>query len=247
MGASSQKANTLRTNRDWSLADQVYERILTRIIDGLYPVSGKLPAETALSVSLGVSRPVLRQALKQLRDDGLIYSLQGSGSFVKKRPHRAVLHFSPVGSIADIQRTFEFRTIIESEAAGFAAERWNDATLTDMRAALTALDNCIDNGALGVEEDKLFHLTICVAANNDYFYATVSSMKPQVMAGMTLARNLSLLRSPARLRLVQEEHRRVMRAIEMRDANAARSVMRQHIENARIRVFEGGPKGSEED
>ena len=64
-------------------------------------------------------------------------------------------------------------------------------------------------------------------------------MTPQTLVGMNLARNLSLMRTHARLQLVQEEHREIMRAIEMRDSDAARRKMKLHIENARNRVFEG--------
>ena len=239
MAAKLQVISPLGSNQTGSLADQVYEQILTSIIDGLYPVNSQLPTETLLSVSMGVSRPILRKALKQLRIDGVIHSLQGSGSYVKKRPDPAVLKFSPVGSIADIQRTFEFRMIIESEAAGFAAQRWNDTTLAKMNVALGALDKCIEDASLGANEDARFHLAVCSAANNNYFYNTISSMTPQTLVGMNLARNLSLMRTHARLQLVQEEHREIMRAIEMRDSDAARRKMKLHIENARNRVFEG--------
>lgn len=231
-----------RPKRDWSLSDQVYEQILTRIVEGEFPKNSKLPAETTLSEALGVSRPVLRQALKQLREDGVIYSRQGSGSYVEKRPDRAILRFAPVGSIADIQRTFEFRAVIESEAAGFAALRWTDATLAGMQDALAALDRCIEDGTLGSEEDERFHLAVCTAADNHYFHSTVSSMRTQTLTGMDLARNLSLTRPHARLKLVQDEHRDIMGAILARDPEAARDHMRRHIENARNRVFEGAPK-----
>jgi GntR family transcriptional regulator, transcriptional repressor for pyruvate dehydrogenase complex len=239
MAAKLKVISPLGSGQTGSLADQVYEQILTNIIDGQYPVNSKLPTETLLSVSLGVSRPVLRKALKQLRTDDVIHSLQGSGSYVKKRPDPAVLKFSPVGSIADIQRTFEFRMIIESEAAGFAAQRWNDTTLEKMNVSLGALDKSIEDASLGANEDARFHLAVCSAANNNYFYDTISSMTPQTLVGMVLARNLSLMRTHARLQLVQEEHREIMRAIEMRDSDAARRKMKLHIEKARNRVFEG--------
>jgi GntR family transcriptional regulator, transcriptional repressor for pyruvate dehydrogenase complex len=64
---------------------------------------------------------------------------------------------------------------------------------------------------------------------------------------MNLTRNLSMLRTDARLRLVQDEHTAILAAIEARDAAAARRAMESHIENARRRMFEGAPaKGSAE-
>lgn len=247
MAAKLKDISSLGSGAKGSLADQVYEQILTRIIDGLYPVTSKLPTETTLSVSMGVSRPVLRKALKQLRIDGVIHSLQGSGSYVKKCPDRAVLQFSPVGSIADIQRTFEFRMIIESAAAGFAAQRWNDTTLGNMYGALGALDKCIEDASLGANEDERFHLAICLAANNNYFYDTISSMTQHTLVGMNLARNLSLMRPHSRLQLVQEEHREIMRAIELRDSDDASGKMKVHIQNARNRVFEGAVHNYDEE
>ena len=107
--------------KDWKLSDQVYERILSKIVDGAFPENSKLPTEIELSKRLEVSRPVLRQALARLREDEVISSRQGSGSYVMRRPAPQMLDFAPVGSIADIQRCFEFRAAVEGAAAALAA------------------------------------------------------------------------------------------------------------------------------
>ncbi len=218
--------------RGYALADQVYERILSRIVDGTHPVNARLPSEAAQADGLGVSRPVLRQALKRLRDDGVIVSRQGSGSYVIERPDRAMLTFAPVGSIADIRRTFEFRAVIEGEAAALAAERRSEPDLTAIAGAMTALEDAIRTGALGSEEDGAFHLAICAATGNHYFPSVLASMQPQVLAGMNLARSLSMTRPAARLTLLQDEHRKILSALEAGDPAAARAAMRGHIENA---------------
>ena len=228
-----------KVGRDRTLSDRVYEDILKMILSGEITVGAKLPTEHALCEQMDVSRPVLRQALKQLREDGVIVSRQGSGSFVERRPEGAVLDFAPVGSIADIQRTFEFRAAIESEAAFLAAERRTDADLVDMRALLDTLDLCITEGELGVDADEAFHEAICTASGNHYFTAARTSMKANILTGLNLTRNLSLTKPRDRLELVQQEHYRIFDAIEKRDQEAARDAMRTHVENARNRVFEG--------
>ena len=228
-----------RQVRDRTLSDKAYENILAKIMDGDIPVGGKLPTEQVLSEELGVSRPVLRQALKQLREDDVVVSRQGSGSYVKRRPEGAVRDFAPVGSIADIQRTFEFRAAIEGEAAYLAAERRTDADLKDMQDALTELERCIAEGELGVAADEVFHAAVCNAADNQYFAAARSSMKSNILTGMNLTRNLSLTKPQDRMRLVQSEHYDIFDAIEARDSDAARTAMRAHVENARKRIFEG--------
>lgn len=230
---------TLRSVRDRTLSDRAYESILAMIVNGEIPVGDKLPTEHVLSDQLEVSRPVLRQALKQLREDEVIVSRQGSGSYVKQRPDGAVLDFAPVGSIADIQRVFEFRAAIEGEAAYLAATRWSTADMARMTAALGELDRCVRTGDLGVEADEELHAAICAASDNKYFVASRNSMRANILTGMNLTRNLSLTRPQDRLQLVQKEHYAICGAIERRDAEAARQAMRSHVDNARKRVFEG--------
>lgn len=224
---------------DRRLSDYVYERILSKIIDGDVVVGGKLPTEHELCEEFNVSRPVLRQALKQLREDHVIVSRQGSGSYVTKRPDGAVLEFAPIGSIADIQRTFEFRVAIEGEAAYLAAERRGERQLELLKAALDELAECVKTGQLGVEADEAFHARVCAASDNHYFVAARSSMQANILAGLNLTRNLSLTKSPRRLAVVQAEHDDVFDAIQKRDGGLARATMRRHIENARNRLFQG--------
>lgn len=228
---------------DRTLSDKVYEDILALIVEGRFAVGAKLPTEHALCDQMQVSRPVLRQALKQLREDGLIVSRQGSGSFVQKRPDGAVLNFAPVGSIADIQRSFEFRAGLEGEAAALAALRRTEADLGKLTASLDELDRCVRAGELGVEEDEQFHAVICAASDNQYYVTARASMRGNILTGMNLTRNLSLAASTARMRLVQAEHYAIYDAIEAQDCTAARAAMRAHIENARRRVFEGSAEG----
>lgn len=237
--ATVTRLDATRVGEDRSLADQAYERILSMIMDGTIPVGGKLPTEHVLSDRFRMSRPVVRQALKQLREDEVIVSRQGSGSYVKRRPDDAILDFAPVGSIADIQRTFEFRAAIEGEAAFLAAKRRSDADMGQLKATLDELDRCVREGELGVEADEAFHAVVCAASENQYFVAAHISMKQNIITGMNLTRNLSLTKPQERLMLVQSEHYAIYEAIEKRDQQAARDAMRTHVDNARKRVFEG--------
>jgi DNA-binding FadR family transcriptional regulator len=222
-----------------SLSDQAYESVLAMIVEGAFPEGQKLPTEHALSEQLKVSRPILRRALKQLREDGVIVSRQGSGSFVQRRPEGVMLDFAPVGSIADIQRTFEFRAAIEGEAAHIAAQRRTNDDLARMKEALDELDRCVQSGNLGVDADELFHVAVCAASDNKYFLAARNSMKSNILTGMNLTRSLSLTKTAARLELVQREHHAIYDAMVAGDAAAARTAMRDHVNNARQRVFEG--------
>jgi GntR family transcriptional repressor for pyruvate dehydrogenase complex len=219
----------------------IYDGILGSIIAGEFAENTRLPSEIELSRRFGASRPVVREALARLRDDGLIVSRQGSGSYVTRRPDDAVLRFAPVGSIADIQRCFEFRVGLEGAAAALAAERWESDQLAEIRSAYEALEVCIRTGQLGVDADSHFHQAIARATHNHYYISVQLSLQAHIALGMNLTRNLSMLRTDNRLRVVQDEHTSILAAIEGRDAAAARAAMETHIENARRRMFEGAP------
>lgn len=236
---SVRPGDMVRPAQDRTLSDLAYERVLAMIVDGEIAVGARLPTEHVLSEQLAVSRPVLRNALKQLREDGVVVSRQGSGSYVMRRPDGSVLDFAPVGSIADIQRTFEFRVAVEGEAAALAAERRTEADIRGMKAALRELDRCIRDRELGVDADEAFHATICAASNNQYFVAARASMKANILTGLNLTRNLSLTKPQERLTLVQAEHYIIQDAILAGNPEEARAAMRRHIDNARKRVFEG--------
>jgi GntR family transcriptional repressor for pyruvate dehydrogenase complex len=222
------------------LSDRVYDHVLSQVIVGIYPVNSRLPPETRLADQLGVSRPVVREGLMRLREDGLIASRQGAGSFVMRRPAEDVYNYAPLGSIADIQRCFIFRIAIEGEAAALAARDHDAEGLRRIIDAIAALDRVIDEGALGVEEDIALHRAVAEATGNRFFTATLAALEAQVAVGITLNRNLSLIQPRDRLLRGQKEHRAVLDAIAAKDEAAARAAMRLHIENARKRVFEGG-------
>jgi GntR family transcriptional repressor for pyruvate dehydrogenase complex len=225
--------------KQMKLSEQIYDRVFGLIVGGEFPENSKLPTEVEIAGRFGVSRTVVREALARLRDDGIVMSRQGAGTFVQRQPDKAILGFRPMASISDILRCFEFRVGLEGEAAFVAATR-QDAARTDAIArALEALETIVKQGSVGALADYDFHLAVANASCNPFFVSVMESLRPNVDFGMNLARNLSLRKPISRVRQVQEEHSRVYDAIKQGDPEAARRTMRQHIENARTRIFEG--------
>lgn len=225
--------------RPAKLSDRVYADIVERILKGDYGEGERLPSEAELAQMNQVSRPVVREALARLRDDGLVRSHRGAGSFVKRRPDRGMLDFAPLESLADMQRCFEFRAALEGESARLAAQNADSSALQDIERALQRLEKSIHAGELGVDADFGFHLAVARATNNRFFSDTLLSLKAQINFGQNLARNLGLRRPGHHLPEVQEEHTRIFHAIREGDPELASQRMRQHIGNSRQRVFEG--------
>ncbi len=225
--------------RQIKLSEQIFDEIFGLIVIGEFAQNTKLPTELELAGRFGVSRTVVREALARLRDDGIVISRQGAGTFVNRRPNRAILGFRPMASISDILRCFEFRVGLEGEAAYVAAIRQDIARIESIAQALAALESIVKQGSVGAVADCDFHIAVANASCNPFVVSVMESLRPNIDFGMNLARNLSLKKPVSRVRQVQDEHGRVYEAIRRGDAEAARKAMRDHVENARTRIFDG--------
>jgi DNA-binding FadR family transcriptional regulator len=241
--AAGHRAGRQRRDRQAALkrplSDRLYDQISQLIVSGELQEGSKLPTEAQLGERFGASRPVVREALARLRANGVIDSRQGSGSYARRPAAAPVADFAPLGSIADLERWYEFRAVIESEAACLAA-KWRDgAALARIRAALRELQRELDAGRTGDDADFAFHMAIAGASRNPFFVDTMASVRNQVLFGISLGRSLALRRPAGRNQLVRAEHEAVVAAIRDRSPERARAAMRRHIDNVRKRIFHG--------
>lgn len=219
------------------LVDRVYREILASIISGEFSEGAKLPTELALTQRFSASRPTIREALSRLRADGITSTRQGSGTVVKRRPDPDVPLFTPLETISDLQRCFDFRIVTESGAAALAGTMASAADLAVIEQRFRELDKVIAEQAVGAREDFDFHLAVAQACHNQFFVSAIASMQEQMLVSMSLMRNMSLHKSVERQKLVQTEHESILRALKNRDSEAAGLAMRTHLENARNRMF----------
>ncbi|WP_165769711.1 FadR/GntR family transcriptional regulator [Arboricoccus pini] len=222
-----------------TLGDRVYDEILHLIINAKIPEGGRLPTEAQFCQLYSVSRTVVRDALSRLRIDGVITSRQGQGSIVVRRPNAGVFSFPFVSSIADMQRFFEFRQLVEGEAAALAAARRSPDELARIRAAFDAVSRALASNEPGVEEDLAFHFAIADAAHNKFLATPLISARDNYIQCIQFARALSAKPDERLGQRLQSEHRRILEAIEAADDQAARTAMIAHLTNTRDRVFLG--------
>ncbi|WP_053079083.1 FadR/GntR family transcriptional regulator [Puniceibacterium sp. IMCC21224] len=222
-----------------SLADQIYDQLLGKILKEEFPVHSRLPTEGVLATSYAVSRPTVRAALSRLRDDGIVQSRRGSGSYVLRRPDRELISFVPLESVSDVQRSYEFRIDVEGAAAAWAARRRDEEDLAVMDAAYKVMEQTYQQKALGVDADQRLHLAVARASKNLFFSSVLESLNEQIAFGVKLSRSLTLLDIPGRQELVLAEHRAVLDAIGRRQPELAQATMRHHITAAKDRMFVG--------
>ncbi|OLP47153.1 FadR/GntR family transcriptional regulator [Allorhizobium taibaishanense] len=220
-----------------ALPDIVFERIHRAIKSGAYKPDERLPTEHDLAIEFEVSRPVIREALRRLREQGLIYSRRGAGSFVRVLGLREPLGFGQLENVADLLNCYEFRLTLEPGAAAAAAARHNEATLSAIRQALELMRDATNRQSHREDADYQFHLAIARAANNGYFSTAMEALKDHISAGMKF-HGISVKREAAGLSRVFGEHEAIANAIAAGDGPAAMALMKSHLEGSRERLFQ---------
>lgn len=220
------------------LGDLVFEKLQRAIKSGAYEPDERLPTEHELASEFQVSRPVVRDALKRLRDQGLVYSRQGSGSFVRSFGLKEPLGFGQLENISHLQQCYEFRLTLEPEAAANAAERHDEESLAAIKEALELLRDATSRHRHREDADYMFHLAIARASKNQYYATAMEALKDHIAVGMQF-HGLSLKLTTGGLRDVFQEHNMIYEAIRDRQPERAREAMWNHLSGSRDRLFKG--------
>lgn len=221
-----------------NLADLVFDRLMRSIKSGSYGADEKLPAEHDLAAEFQVSRPVIREALRRLRDQGLVYSRQGAGTFVRQAGVREPLGFGNLESIEDLERCYEFRITLEPAAAAAAATRHDGTGLAAVADALYLMRIATARKRHREDADFAFHNAIARASRNPYFATAMEALEDHIAMGMQF-HGLSLKMSSDGLAGVFAEHQSIYEAIRDREPERARDLMEAHLTGSRDRLFRG--------
>lgn len=218
------------------LPSKVASFITREIAAGRYQPGEQLPTEHQLAETLGVSRNVIREAVSQLRADGIIHARQGVGAFVMEPERRSAIRFDreTLKTNDSLKRLFELRGILETEAAGLAAARRSAEDLKTIKQALDRMSGEERWQDGSIEADLIFHREIARATANDYIYTFVCFICEEIRQSIQIARYTNPL--PELVEVNVAEHVRVYEALEAGDVEAARQTMRAHIWNAGMRI-----------
>jgi DNA-binding GntR family transcriptional regulator len=196
-----------------SLADAVYETLLEAIVRGQFAPGDEMNA-VALAERFQVSRTPVTEALQRLVREGLI------DQEMNRRPRVVRLNR------ADVVEIYGLRRALESAAAELAAERIEEATLSDLRSRLKALTGkqTVDWAQRAIEFDLLFHDALAAAAGNRRLADDIARYRRLVRCFCRLTGN------DANLRSAVKEHQEILDAVASRKPQAARKAMAEHID-----------------
>src|SRR3954464_7521810 len=123
-------------NRERRLSDKVADMMLETILSDRLKVGDRLPSERELGEQFGVSRTVVREAVRALVTKGVIDVRSGSGLRVAAVDANAVSESMSLflrGGTLDFEKVHEVRTLLEVHIAGLAADRATTADLAGLR------------------------------------------------------------------------------------------------------------------
>lgn len=212
-----------------TLASAVIDRLVAYIEAKELGPGDMLPAQLELSRQLGVSRPVLREALQGLASLEIVEIRPGSGVYVRdhgKRYERDGLIEVATHEMA--LEVLEARKVIEVEMAGLAASRATDDDFRRMDAVLAKLKRACARKQPTAKTMADFHRVIARASHNTMLYRMNEMLsKANVAQGERVERAL-----PDTSASQYESHLRLREAIASRDPDIARQEMRRHLEIA---------------
>ena len=226
--------------RSRSLAHGLVDDLGGRIRGQLLKPGDKLPTESAIMQSYGVSRTVVREALSRLQAAGLVETRHGIGTFVLATRAGGIFRLDPADMTNSIDAiaVLELRISLETESAGLAAHRRTDADLLAMRESLTAFAAAFAAGTDTVGPDFRFHLAIARATGNRYFADILDHLGATIIPRTRItATRIPREDQSNYLQRVNREHDEIFEAIARSDAESARAAMRVHLTNSRERLL----------
>ena len=222
-----------------SRADQVVSYLREHIRSHRLRPGDRLPSETTLSSSLGISRPIVREAMRMLAATGLIEIAVGRRATVsplKSGILRNVIENAVLIGQADIGHVMEMRRGIEIAMVGLAAERRSDAMAAELQALVREMADTITDVEEYTERDIRFHLILAEAAENPLYLMLVGAFRQVFQTSMMVG--IEKWSETTELNRVQQLHEEIVAAVVARDAAAASAAMQRHFDSA-IQVMFG--------
>lgn len=212
-----------------SVAEKVAQRIIDMVTARALKPGDQLPPERELALSLNVSRPSVREAIRGLSILGVVKSRQGGGAYITKLDGDALL--GPIQfflSLEDvnIRELYDARSLIESDVARRAAENIDRETLTRLENILAEQKLMLNDARAFRVSDFEFHEAIWIGSGNAFLKRIGESLN---VLGLEFRKRRA--ESTGVLQQSFNDHRILLDALQLRNADAAAKAAEQHMQN----------------
>jgi GntR family transcriptional repressor for pyruvate dehydrogenase complex len=212
-----------------STVERIVENLINLVKTRRLQVGDKFPSERQLCEMIGVSRPILREALKALQVMNIIDIRQGAGAYVKSlEPEDVVEHLDIVFHLdSSLYRDlYEARRVLEAAIAGMAAKNISGEEIRAIEENIRQAAACIDDEQFFLEQDLELHEMIMKAAGNRVIPIFMQSINKLSL----LIRKQSNAQQPIRQNTIYD-HEIIFNALKSRNPEEAARAMEQHIAN----------------
>ena len=220
--------------REATLASRVTTQLEQLIVENRLQPGDRLPSERDLAQQFGVSRTVIREAVRALVAKGLLQVQSGSGTTVRSPTTQSIsqsltLLLRRGQSSLEYEKVHEVRRLLEVEIAGRAAERRTDDDLTKIEEILHEMAVHQDNIDELARKDVAFHTALAHATHNELFVVLLDS----VVDIMIQVRQLGIA-VPGSREYALEAHRQIFEQVKAGNMDGARQEMADHLAQSEI-------------
>ena len=212
-----------------NLSDTIAESIENDILSGELKVGDKLPSENRLSEMFGVSRNVIREALRLVKERGLVEISTGSGIYVS-RPKSALIGKNLNRMVAVnnylLSDFFDMRMTLEIKAIRMAAVSITDEELDKLERTITVMKEMSDNSVAFGEAENRFHYLIAKASRNAFLKIFIESLMDAQAVYTTEELGGSYCRE------IVHDHEKIFCALKHHNEAECERYMAQHVANA---------------
>ncbi len=215
-----------------NISDQVYEQLKEQLINGVWKPGDKIPSENELVALFNVSRVTVRQALSKLITLGLLETKLGEGTFVKEiTPGVYMKEMIPYIYLNkdSFREVLEFRLVIEVETAGIAAEKITEKDIARLEKCLNRMIEFKDELEKYVHEDLHFHMIIAKSTKNSLIIQ-VNNIVREI-----IRETIKNVTEEIGIEVGLKYHKLLIDSFKQRDAEMAKKMMREHLQQAVIR------------
>jgi len=224
-----------------TLADNLARELRKFITNNRYYPGQKLPSASKLAKKFGVGMPTLREALKKLETIGAIDVKHGSGIFVGESINNIIL-VNPIASQElptkkQLLDLIEARLSIELTTTELAAKNATPDQIEQMHILLRDAHHYIDDDAVLIRKNSLFHRAIAVASGNHVFEQILDVVTKLFQSEQRLIIEIFKYRE-----VDYSQHIEILKAIQDHHVDTSVSLMRSHLEGVRESIKRWNPR-----
>ncbi|MDO4276650.1 MAG: FadR/GntR family transcriptional regulator [Eubacteriales bacterium] len=222
--------HTLNRERLYERVADHLEKMILEGQDQRWKEGEKLPSEQELADSFGVSRNIVREAVKLLKERGLAEPKNGLGVYITRpNPEQlsAFVYRYVLLNHTDLRMIYDTRILLEEYCVGCAAARCTEEDLERVREIVSYMKDARMTEQEFREADYMFHIALAEISGNPLNVMMISALKDVFLT--ILGQNYHNLEESGTTR---KDHEMILEAVANHDGETAKALLIRHLEDS---------------